>query len=163
MQTPCVSLFIMQLQIKMSVGGCILNVLCSYPYLVCFPTYPTFCCSAVLTSVYTSMLFYYLSFSCLWQILCTTRMCVYLIRLMNIYKDSAESEAQRALSVITDLRAKIGELLLEWPEHPGLKQVIHYIWSCLAVPFLQNSSSTYIPCRSSQHVKKYCPYTLVNH
>lgn len=62
--------------------------------------------------------------------------CIYLIRLMNIYKDSAESEAQRALSVITDLRAKIGELLLEWPEHPGLKQVIYYIWSCLAAPFL---------------------------
>ena len=78
---------------------------------------------------------------------------------MNIYKDSAELEAQRALSVMSDLRAKTRELLLEWPEHPGLKQVLRLTFS---VPSLWDSSSC-IPCRSSWRVKKCYPWTFVNH
>ena len=41
----------------------------------------------------------------------------------DIYHDANVSEAVQGRPVLERLRARIGELLAEWPDHPTLKQV----------------------------------------
>ena len=68
----------------------------------------------------------------------------FIFRPTNIYKEPAVYEVQRALPVITELRTRIKELLLEWPDHPGLKQVLSDVYCPViahfnASQFLQTS------------------------
>ena len=56
--------------------------------------------------------------------LCFRSVFHFIFRPANIYNEPAVYEVQRALPVITELRTRIEELLLEWPDHPGLKQVL---------------------------------------
>ena len=51
-----------------------------------------------------------------------------IFRPTNLYNEPAVYEVQRALPVITELRTRIEELLLEWPDHPGLKQVLSDVY-----------------------------------
>ena len=46
---------------------------------------------------------------------------VYLSR--NVYKEAVVSEAVRAGPVVTGLKERVKELLVEWPDHPCLVQV----------------------------------------
>ena len=67
---------------------------------------------------------------CGWSFVCFLFRSVFnvLFRPANIYKESAVYEVKRSLPVITELRTRIEELLLEWPDHPGLKQVLSDVY-----------------------------------
>jgi hypothetical protein len=41
----------------------------------------------------------------------------------NVYKESVVSEARKAGPVVAGLKKRVEELLVEWPDHPGLVQV----------------------------------------
>jgi len=41
----------------------------------------------------------------------------------NIYKQPVIPEARRALPVVVSVKHRVEELLVEWPDHPGLNQV----------------------------------------
>ena len=66
------------------------------------------------------------SFVCLFVCIffCFGSVFCFIFRPTNIYKEPTVYEVKRALPVITELRTRIKELLLEWPDHPGLKQVM---------------------------------------
>lgn len=40
-----------------------------------------------------------------------------------MYKEAIVSEAVRAEPIVNELKARVEEFLLEWPDHPGLVQV----------------------------------------
>jgi midasin len=42
----------------------------------------------------------------------------------NVYKESVVSEARKAGPVVAGLKKRVEELLVEWPDHPGLVQVM---------------------------------------
>lgn len=69
-----------------------------------------------------------MSFVCFY--LCFRYVFYFILRPTNIYKEPAVYEVKRALPVITELRTRIKELLLEWPDHPGLKQVMSKRVNC---------------------------------
>lgn len=48
---------------------------------------------------------------------------IYFSRCSNMYKEAMVCEAMRAGPVVSHLKIRVEELLLEWPEHPGLIQV----------------------------------------
>ena len=41
----------------------------------------------------------------------------------NVYKEAVVNEAVRAGPVVNGLKERVEELLVEWPDHPGLVQV----------------------------------------
>ena len=48
----------------------------------------------------------------------------------NVYKEAVVCEARRAGPVVSGLKDRVEELLVEWPEHPGLCQVsLHVTYS----------------------------------
>ncbi|XP_057850180.2 midasin isoform X2 [Cryptomeria japonica] len=52
----------------------------------------------------------------------------------NIYKDSNTSEIALMVEPLVKLKGRVDSLLIEWPEHPGLQQILQIICSLLDIP-----------------------------
>lgn len=48
-------------------------------------------------------------------------------RCRNVYKDAMVCEAMRAESIVSFLKTRVEELLIEWPNHPALVQVSYFL------------------------------------
>ena len=48
-----------------------------------------------------------------------------------MYKEAVVSEAVRAGPVVTGLKERVKELLVEWPDHPCLVQVRTFLICCV--------------------------------
>lgn len=82
----------------------------------------------------------WMEFLFVYYFLCFRSVFHFIFRPTNIYNEPAVYEVQRALPVITELRTRIEELLLEWPDHPGLKQVLSDVYC----PMITHSNAS--PC-----------------
>eukprot|EP01018_Ginkgo_biloba_P038909 Gb_21123 [translate_table: standard] len=52
----------------------------------------------------------------------------------NIYKDSNTSEIVLMVEPLLNLKEKVNSLMKEWPEHPGLQQILQIIEKLLGIP-----------------------------